>query len=261
MRTDEIYSVSPDAYFDYDYGQKKFKIDSQIIDGTYQTIWDLIPGMDFETSDFEDYWDNCLAIIKSETGSHPRLVWGPYPGTINGDYIENRIYKSALHDPGDPPSNFSEIDAVDNEVSQYIDDTETIGSDYNAKSYYVAAYYQDWQEGVHEIETNIVEVRLAPPSKIAAENPNSNYGYQLCQNYPNPFNPATRITYTLSKDEFVTLGIYNSIGEKVATLVNEPQISGEYSINFNAFCLTSGIYFYKIQTSSFTAVKKMSFLK
>ncbi|MBE0572422.1 MAG: T9SS type A sorting domain-containing protein, partial [Ignavibacteriaceae bacterium] len=85
--------------------------------------------------------------------------------------------------------------------------------------------------------------------------------YSLEQNFPNPFNPSTKINYSLPVEGFVTLDVYNSIGQKVATLVNETKTAGTYSVNFDASDLTSGIYFYKISSGNFTETKKMILLK
>lgn len=85
--------------------------------------------------------------------------------------------------------------------------------------------------------------------------------YALDQNFPNPFNPSTKINYSLPVEGFVTLDVYNSIGQKVATLVNETKTAGNYTVNFDASDLTSGIYFYKISSGNFTETKKMILLK
>jgi len=85
--------------------------------------------------------------------------------------------------------------------------------------------------------------------------------YSISQNYPNPFNPSTIINYGLPEQAQVTLNIYNILGEKVATLVNEVQQPGYYKIEFNASYLTSGIYFYRLQAGSFIETKKMLLLK
>ena len=85
--------------------------------------------------------------------------------------------------------------------------------------------------------------------------------YSLNQNYPNPFNPATMINFSVPKEEFVTLNVFNSIGQKVATLVNESKTAGTYQVDFNAANLSSGIYFYKITAGSFTETKKMILMK
>ena len=81
------------------------------------------------------------------------------------------------------------------------------------------------------------------------------------QNYPNPFNPTTTITYSLTKDSFVTLKIFNELGREVKTLVSENKLPGKYEIKFNGKNLSSGVYFYKITAGDFTDTKKLIILK
>jgi len=83
----------------------------------------------------------------------------------------------------------------------------------------------------------------------------------MSQNYPNPFNPTTRITYSIPQNNFVTLKIYNTSGSEVQTLINKQQIAGSYTVNFDAFGLPSGIYYYKINAGSFTETRKMVLIK
>jgi hypothetical protein len=85
--------------------------------------------------------------------------------------------------------------------------------------------------------------------------------YALTQNFPNPFNPTTIINFSVPKEEFVTLNVYNSIGQKVATLVNESKTAGTYQVDFDAANLSSGIYFYKITAGNFNETKKMILMK
>jgi len=85
--------------------------------------------------------------------------------------------------------------------------------------------------------------------------------YALEQNYPNPFNPSTTIRYTLPVSGRVAVRVYNILGQVVATLVDETQNAGTYGVSFNASFLSSGVYFYRIQSGSFDAVKKMLLLK
>ncbi len=85
--------------------------------------------------------------------------------------------------------------------------------------------------------------------------------FQLLQNYPNPFNPSTRITFDLPKKEFVSVNVYNSIGQKVKTLLNQSLDSGRHSVDFNGENLTAGVYFYRIKTDGFVSTKKMILLK
>ena len=85
--------------------------------------------------------------------------------------------------------------------------------------------------------------------------------YNLEQNYPNPFNPSTTIKFQLPQDGFVTLKIYDILGNEITTLINEEKAQGRYEVNFNASNLASGIYIYKIQAGSFVSSKKMILIK
>jgi len=85
--------------------------------------------------------------------------------------------------------------------------------------------------------------------------------FDLSQNYPNPFNPSTKIDFDIPFDSKVTLKIFDMSGKEVAVVVNETKTAGYYSVNYNAAGLTSGVYFYKITAGSFSAIKKMMFIK
>jgi len=85
--------------------------------------------------------------------------------------------------------------------------------------------------------------------------------YSLSQNYPNPFNPSTKISYQIPRSGHVTLKVYNALGKEVMTLVNMEKSIGRYSVDFNAQGLSSGIYFYSIQSGSFFETKKMMLIK
>lgn len=90
---------------------------------------------------------------------------------------------------------------------------------------------------------------------------NSEMVYDLYQNYPNPFNPETVIKYSLASDGMVTLNIYDILGTKISTLVNETQKAGTHQVSFKPGELPSGIYFYELVTPNFTKKLKMLFLK
>ena len=97
--------------------------------------------------------------------------------------------------------------------------------------------------------SNIVEVDFAGMDFI------------LGQNYPNPFNPETTINFSLPKDEFVTLKIYNSLGEEIAVIINSFKNAGSYEIKFDGNELSNGVYFYELKAGSFSSIKKMILLK
>ncbi len=85
--------------------------------------------------------------------------------------------------------------------------------------------------------------------------------YSLSQNYPNPFNPVTKINFALPKSGLVSLRVYDVLGREIATLVNEVKNAGVYSVDFNASNLTSGTYFYRLESNGFVGTKKMLMIK
>lgn len=93
--------------------------------------------------------------------------------------------------------------------------------------------------------------------------------FELNQNYPNPFNPTTIIRYTIpsviasvtKQSKFISLKVYDILGNEVTTLVNEYKPAGSYEVEFNASELTSGIYFYRLTTGNFNSTKKMVVVK
>jgi hypothetical protein len=85
--------------------------------------------------------------------------------------------------------------------------------------------------------------------------------FELSQNYPNPFNPFTSIKYQVQRSSLVKITVFNSIGQKVTDLVNERKSAGTYEVEFNASNLSSGVYFYKMETDGFSDVKKMVLVK
>lgn len=103
--------------------------------------------------------------------------------------------------------------------------------------------------------------RFNPLVGIADPFGNVAVSYQLAQNYPNPFNPVTTISYAIQKRDLVRLDVYNTLGQRVSTLVNHVQAPGEYRVRFNASQLPSGIYFYRLKSGSFSSVKKMILMK
>ena len=95
--------------------------------------------------------------------------------------------------------------------------------------------------GVGGIAVNDVELIITGPSAVETLE-GIPQGFHLFQNYPNPFNPSTSIKFSIPNEEFVSLKVFNSLGEEVAVLINETKPAGNYSISFNASSLTSGVY-------------------
>lgn len=97
--------------------------------------------------------------------------------------------------------------------------------------------------------SNIIEIDFIPEV------------YSLSQNYPNPFNPSTSINFTLTKSTFVTLKIFNVLGNEITTLVDQNMPSGNHEIKFDANGLSSGVYLYTITAGDFVDTKKMLLMK
>ena len=85
--------------------------------------------------------------------------------------------------------------------------------------------------------------------------------FNLFQNYPNPFNPTTKISYQIFKRGFVSLKIFDVLGNEIATLVSEEKTAGEYEVNFSGLSLSTGIYFYRLQSGGYSITKKMTLVK
>ncbi len=100
---------------------------------------------------------------------------------------------------------------------------------------------------------------IQTPTSVKQEINNHPDEYLLFQNYPNPFNPATTIEFTLPKESFVTLKIYNLLGQEVATLVDEPKPMGENQVQWQAGDLPSGVYLYRLEAHSSDNNKSKSY--
>jgi hypothetical protein len=110
------------------------------------------------------------------------------------------------------------------------------------------------EKGLDNIELNVTPSNNPVTSTTPAQ-------FNLSQNYPNPFNPGTVISYSIPKDGFVSLKVYNTIGSQVAELVSSSQVAGTYNARFDAQNLSSGIYYYKLESNGFVDTKKMILVK
>lgn len=143
------------------------------------------------------------------------------------------------YNDGTNSENYPYSIAVDDSWNVYVTGTTRTGT----ASDYITIKYSQTMTGVHP-GTN----------EIANE-------FKLEQNYPNPFNPLTKINYELGVSNFVSLKVFNMLGKEVATLVNEKQNAGRYEVEFNASNLSSGVYFYRLETGSFSSTKRMTLIK
>ncbi len=126
------------------------------------------------------------------------------------------------------------------------------------KSYSDNLYLQ-WNKEGQRI-TQIVP--LSATTIVDVEDRNDNkFNFSLAQNYPNPFNPITNIGFRIAESGFVSLKVYDVLGREISTLINGEKTVGSYEVAFDGSGLSSGIYFYKLQTGNYTSVKKMILMK
>jgi len=120
------------------------------------------------------------------------------------------------------------------------------------------------QQGVVTGKDDVAEAAIEWINNSTSLRENNNelaFDYHLSDNYPNPFNPGTTILYQIPEQNFVTLKIFDVLGNKIATVIDEEKPAGSYKIEFNATGLPSGIYFYQLRAKEFVETRKMLLLK
>ena len=116
------------------------------------------------------------------------------------------------------------------------------------------AYVADGEDGLYIIRNDLI-------TGINDSKETLPQTFRLEQNYPNPFNPFTTIEFSIPYRSYVTLEVYNSLGEKITTLVAQELNAGRHKINWDAKEYESGIYFYRLKSNGFTKTKKLILLK
>lgn len=173
---------------------------------------------------------------RTNTGSIPNYVSdvGGFPSLADGiPYIDND------HD------GMADVWEIENGLDPS-DDSDRNNKDLSSKGYTNLEVFINGSDIITDIDG---EIYLTPEH------------YALEQNYPNPFNPTTVISFSISVASNTSLEIYNVLGQKVAILVNKELNAGSHKYQFNASNLSSGIYFYKLQSNNFTSIKKMMLIK
>ncbi|MCP4582115.1 MAG: T9SS type A sorting domain-containing protein [candidate division Zixibacteria bacterium] len=204
-----------------------------------------------------------IAEIDNETETQEILVKtvdNIFALNTNGSLVEGYPYflsdnsNSATHGPSQAIGdldNDGDIDFVFVSISGdvvYVDGSATNHPDYNDWPMYK---HDSWGTGLYdfEIPTDIREVTQIPAT------------FELAQNYPNPFNAKTSISFTVPDQQRVSIIIYDLLGRKISTLLDEEKPPGTYSINYDASSLSSGIYFYRVQAEDYSESKRMILVK
>lgn len=138
-----------------------------------------------------------------------------------------------------------------------------VGASVRARSWHLWTGVSYWDDvrlnAIEAIPTSVKERPIASGGSIPAD-------YSLEQNFPNPFNPATSIRYNLPHSGHVTLEIYNIVGQKVATVVDQVQNAGEWTVRWNGKddsgkLVSTGLYLYRLTADSYVSTKKMMLIK
>jgi hypothetical protein len=187
----------------------------------------------------------------------------PYPVPwSNWSTVDLSSYKFFTDQP------FSVAFVIANSSTPEVMITEDPGTDFHNSLTYDAPKGQ-WLYYVSDSTTYIYLVRAyvtlnaedTSNVKDTTASKADTFGFALEQNYPNPFNPWTTITFTLKYDEKVSLRVYNVLGKQVADLTEQNYSKGKHSIKFYGTNLSSGVYYYRIETGSFIQTKKMVLIK
>ena len=161
--------------------------------------------------------------------------------------------KSHVFTSSNEGSNWSELYSEGFPQLNYSGSSEFIVSSGTNLFYYYYGLLDSQNIGLY-----IYPVSETTANESGAELPNK---FSLLQNYPNPFNPTTKISFSITQSGLTTLQVYDVLGKEVAELVNENLSAGNYSVDFNASNLSSGIYFYRLVSGNVALIKKMILLR
>lgn len=183
-------------------------------------------------------------------------VMGPYSGTVTYTTSVSPSPAPGTLTPTFSPSNVRVFTGVKDSV--LINTTSTA----NVPQGLYTVTVTGTESSGPRTHTRSYQIRVGNFVGIQQQNSEVPASYSLSQNFPNPFNPTTNIKFGLPKGSMVTLKIYDMLGREVASLVNNLNLAaGNYTYDFNAANIPSGIYFYKLSAGEFSDVKKMTLIK
>ena len=249
---------NPDFFVFFDNSIQNYKYNrtdpQNIGNGNVIRIWQIFNKTP-NTANLQNYWSNVLVLVNQ--ANHPRIIWGPYQssGITVQQYRIYRKYGASAWQLYYTTSSANVLEFTDENVTiaqpggqvgvtvqykvcaVYNNNFETSFS--NIVSTYITGY---------EIEKKLNE------SGLISDN-------SLSQNYPNPFNPITNISFSLSKAGYVSLKVFDIIGNQVAELIKEFKPEGIYDVQFDAKDLPSGIYVYTLNVNGHFKSQKMILMK
>jgi len=178
----------------------------------------------------------------------------------NGEQSHNNIPRIYW-----PSANGQEISVSPGILKNY-NTTWIIDPAYDQNKLKIIAYVQDYTmqtDSIYIVSQGAVSdfLQLPPPVVIQEEDNGELTDFRLEQNYPNPFNPITNIEFSIPNSEFVTLKIYNQLGQEISNLVSEELSPGNYKYTWDASGFASGVYLCMIEAGSFIQTRKLILMK
>ena len=206
-------------------------------------------------------------------------------GWITGGYLNDQDFQSILLKTRDGGSNWQEIPDINYQINDmfFADSLHgwAVGNDTSDYGMIIETYDggENWTTQVDDLSAPLTAIHFKDGFGWSVggkglvlrydgltwvdQSTGKTYPdkFNLSQNYPNPFNPSTKIKFALPKPENVKIDVYNTLGQKIETLLNQQMKAGHHEVEFNAQNLSSGLYYYRIEAGEFQDVKKMILLK
>ncbi len=216
-------------------------------------IWE-VRGWTHCPLDFSGAPDNPTNLsVSGGVGDSPTLSWtANTEPDLNGYKIYQKIGNNS----------YGYLTVVNDTATGYTDNNVTItGGKFDPSVYYkiTAIDTEELESGYSNevfVKSNTINKNVEQQDQLQNQ-----LNYSLSEAFPNPFNPQTKIFYSIAKDGIVVIKVYDTMGNDIALLVNDFKSKGEYSVNFNASDLPSGIYFYNLSSGSYFNTKKMMLIK
>lgn len=260
---EENYSTADKHYYENNFTMAK-QIYLQIINDygnerkslrSYVRLYQVEKNLNAEIQNFDELRNFYSARLSNLSDS---IMIGILNHLMNQCLIAKQEYLSAINNfetlitnnPNTTLAFYTTIEALT--TSLLLDSATTLGK---VSSEHFAYGLDDYNKKVRSIFNKRKGIDSEEPEKIVP------VSFNLYQNYPNPFNPVTVIRYDIAGMEEVDLTIYNILGQKIRTLVDEIKQPGRYEVKFDASSLPSGIYIYRIKTGEYINSKKMLLIK
>ncbi|MBN2012767.1 T9SS type A sorting domain-containing protein, partial [candidate division KSB1 bacterium] len=178
-------------------------------------------------------------------------------------YFQNAANANTVADPmlkGISRTTDGGLNPVPKAGSPAMSGAKALADDFFTATSYVGAFgTENWLLGWTALDQlGYVDITT---SLVNPTDPSLPTAYELSQNYPNPFNPTTSIRYAVPVNGNVTLSVYNLMGQKVATLVNEFRVAGYHTAQLDGSNLASGVYIYRLEAGNTVMNKKLMLLK